>query len=130
MAHLGKNGAASPRSGIVVRLFHLASAGWRKGLTAAAAILAIAVGYHVVFGQNGLTAYEQKRHDAETLDSQVKSLQHENELLKGHVDRLQNDPGAIEHQAREELHYTRPGEVIYTLPPSNSSTPAKAPTGK
>jgi cell division protein FtsB len=32
------------------------------------------------------------------------------------VERLQNDPGAIEHQAREELHYTRPGEVIVTLP--------------
>jgi cell division protein FtsB len=32
------------------------------------------------------------------------------------VDRLQSDPNAIEHQAREELHYTRPGEVIYTLP--------------
>jgi cell division protein FtsB len=34
---------------------------------------------------------------------------------------LQEDPDAIEHQAREELHYTRPGEVIVTLPPEKSS---------
>lgn len=95
----------------------------------AAAALAIALGYHVVFGQNGLTAYEQKRHDTRQLDEQLKSLQHENELLKGHVDRLQNDPNAIEHQAREELHYTRPGEVIYTLPAS-SPAPAKDTTAK
>jgi cell division protein FtsB len=42
--------------------------------------------------------------------------------LKGHVDRLQSDPNAIEHQAREELHYTRPGEVIYTLPASTGTS--------
>lgn len=83
-------------------------------------MLAVALGYHVIFGQNGLTAYQQKRQDSQALAVQLKSLQHENELLKGHVERLQNDPNAIERQAREELHYTRPGEVIYTLP----ATPA------
>ena len=80
------------------------------------AVLAVGVGFHVVFGQNGLTAYEQKREAARVLAEQAKSLTEENERLKGQVDRLQNDPGAIEHQAREELHYTRPGEVIVTLP--------------
>jgi cell division protein FtsB len=89
---------------------------WRKVATVAAAVLAVGLGYHVMFGQNGLTAYEQKRVEARTLEQQLKSLARENEQLKGHVDRLQSDPNAIEHQAREELHYTRPGEVIYTLP--------------
>jgi cell division protein FtsB len=103
--------------------------GWRKTVTIAAAGLAIALGYHVIFGQNGLTAYEQKRHDARVLDSQLKSLERENELLKGHVERLQNDPNAIEHQAREELHYIRPGEVIYTMPAAAPST-AKIPAEK
>ncbi len=88
---------------------------WRKVATVAAAALAAALGYHVMFGQNGLTAYQQKRQDARALSEQVKALQLENDRLKGHVDRLQNDPSAIEHQAREELHYTRPGEVIYTM---------------
>ena len=89
----------------------------RRFATVAAAALALSVGYHVVFGQNGLTAYEKKKQDAKALAQQLEMLQQENDLLKGHVDRLQNDPGAIEHQAREELHYTRPGEVIVTLPP-------------
>ena len=80
------------------------------------AVLAAGLAYHVVFGANGLTVYQQKRQETETLTEQLQQLQHEGELLKGHVDRLQNDPDAIEHQAREELHYTRPGEVIYTLP--------------
>lgn len=99
-----------------MRLVHYARVGWRKPLTVTAALLVLALGYHVIFGQNGLTAYEQKRHDARVLGTQLKALQRENELLKGHVERLQSDPSAIEHQAREELHYTRPGEVIYTLP--------------
>jgi len=88
----------------------------RKLATAAAAVLALGLGYHVVFGRNGLIVYEQKRMDARKLDGELRALALENERLKGHVDRLQSDPDAIEHQAREELHYTRPGEVIYTLP--------------
>ncbi|HWZ51061.1 MAG TPA: septum formation initiator family protein [Granulicella sp.] len=92
----------------------------RRIATGAAAALVLGFGYHVVFGQNGLMAYDQKRQDTKTLDAELKNLQRENEALKMHVDRLQNDPSAIEHQAREELHYTRPGEVIYTLPASEA----------
>ena len=88
----------------------------RKAATVAAAALALGVAYHVVFGANGLTVYEQKRQEAHQLNQQMQDLQHENDLLTEHVGRLQSDPNAIEHQAREELHYTRPNEVIYTLP--------------
>jgi len=88
----------------------------RRFATVAAAALALGVGYHVVFGQNGLTAFEKKKQDARALALQLDDLKRENDALMGHVERLQNDPGAIEHQAREELHYTRPGEVIVTLP--------------
>jgi cell division protein FtsB len=88
----------------------------RKVATVAAAVLAVSVGYHVVFGANGLTVYMQKRQETRLLKQQMIELQSENDLLTGHVTQLQNDPNAIEHQAREELHYTRPGEIIYTLP--------------
>lgn len=100
----------------MVQAYQRGHLGWRKAATVAAATLAVVLGYHVVFGQNGLTAYKQKRQNAQSLNVQLQSLKRENGQLKGHVDRLQTDPNAIEHQAREELHYTRPGEVIYTLP--------------
>ena len=111
------------RSSAIARLFGHAHAGWRRIATGAAAVLAIAMGYHVIFGQNGLTVYQQKRNDAQSLDVQLHSLQRENDLLKGHVGRLQSDPNAIEHQAREELHYTRPGEVIVYMPAPTGSSP-------
>jgi cell division protein FtsB len=122
MTRSSKARTVTKQSGAVVRLYERGRVGWRKVATGAAALLALAMGYHVIFGQNGLTAYQQKRQDAQTLDRQLHSLQRENDQLKGHVDRLQNDPNAIEHQAREELHYTRPGEVIYTLPASAGSS--------
>ena len=120
------------RSGGFAHLYERGQSGWRQVATGAATLLAIGLGYHVIFGQNGLTAYQQKRQDAQSLDRQLHSLQRENELLKGHVERLENDPNAIEHQAREELHYTRPGEVIYTLPagPSSEGVGAKGGDGK
>jgi cell division protein FtsB len=89
----------------------------RRIATVAAAGLAIGVGYHVVFGKNGLTVYEQKRQETHLLERQLHELTHDNEEMRGHVERLQSDPDAIEREAREQLHYTRPGEVIVTLPP-------------
>ncbi|HWW97340.1 MAG TPA: septum formation initiator family protein [Edaphobacter sp.] len=116
--------AATKQSGGIVRLYERSQVGWRKVATAVAALLALSMGYHVIFGQNGLTVYQQKRQDTQSLEHQLHSLQRENDLLKGHVERLKSDPNAIEHQAREELHYTRPGEVIYTLPASAGSSSA------
>jgi cell division protein FtsB len=129
MTRFSKIRVEGKRSGAIVRLLEQSQVGWRKVATGAAALLALGLGYHVVFGQNGLTVYQQKKQDAQSLEHQLHSLQKENDQLKGHVERLQNDPNAIEHQARETLHYTRPGEVIYTLPansgPSSQTVSAK-----
>lgn len=105
--------------GHVARAYEAVYNGRTKLATGAAGLLALMVGYHVVFGQNGLTAYQAKRKDARDLQVQVQELKKDNDRLKAHVDRLTNDPDAIEHEAREELHYTRPGEVIYTMPPDH-----------
>jgi cell division protein FtsB len=117
MTRSGTTGVGGKRPNAVVRLYVWVHGGWRKVATGAAAVLALAMAYHVIFGQNGLTVYQKKRQETQMLTKRLNSLQHENDLMKAHVERLENDPNAIEHQAREELHYTRPGEVIYTLPP-------------
>jgi cell division protein FtsB len=116
MSSVPKDASSPQRFAAVRSVWSAAFAGRRKAATLAAAALALAVAYHVVFGANGLTVYEQKRQETHALRAQMQDLQRENTELKGHVDRLENDPSAIEHQAREELHYARPGEVIYTMP--------------
>jgi cell division protein FtsB len=102
----------------------------RRAATIATGALTLVMAYGVVFGHNGLTAFAHKREEARSLQQQAAQLQKENERLHDHVDRLENDPSAIEHEAREELHYTRSGEVIYTIPPaekSNAPQPAHTP---
>jgi cell division protein FtsB len=103
--------------GVLERLQQRARMRRRSLATVAAAALAGLMGYHVVFGHNGLVAYEHKRADKRDLTYEVNTLQQENQRLSDHVSRLQNDPDEIVHEAREQLHYTRPGEVIYSLPP-------------
>lgn len=107
----------------------------RRVATAFAVVLAVFFAYHVMFGRNGINNYEQKRAQDKELHQQIDSLQQENSRLKDHVGRLKNDPDAIEYEAREKLHYARPGEVIYTLnnqpQPANDKAPAApaAPSG-
>jgi cell division protein FtsB len=102
----------------------------RRIATAAAVVLAIFLGYHVMVGQNGVTAYEQKRVEDKELQKQIQQLQDENARMKDHVDHLQSDPDAIEHEARARLHYTRPGEVIYTLNDKLGDKPQPPPIAK
>jgi len=103
----------------------------RRVATAAAVALAIFLGYHVIVGRNGVTAFDQKRVEDKELQKQIQELQDENARMKDHVEHLQNDPDAIEHEARARLHYTRPGEVIYTLNDKpGEKTPAQPPSAK
>jgi cell division protein FtsB len=87
----------------------------RRVATAAAIVIAVLLGYHVTFGANGLTAYQQKRNQHQTLQKEILQLQQQNNRLQDHVQHLQSDPDAIEHEARVILRYAKPGEVIYAL---------------
>lgn len=88
----------------------------RKGATLALCLAACWVAYHVVFGANGMMIYSHKRAEYRTLGKDIQELKQENERLSHHVDALKNDPKTIEKEAREQLRYARPGEVIYTVP--------------
>jgi cell division protein FtsB len=97
----------------------------RKLATAAVGLLACLLGYHVVFGANGLVVYEQKRQEYRQLQEQNQSIQQQNQKLERQIKALKTDPQAIEKEARERLHYVRPGEVVYTLPAKPPDSPAR-----
>lgn len=99
----------------------------RRVATVFAVVLAGLCGWHAVFGANGITAYAAKRTEDKALRLRIEALQTENAGLKHHVDHLQSDPDTIEMEARQRLHYTRAGEVIYTLNNTPKSTPNRAP---
>jgi cell division protein FtsB len=99
---------------------------WRRLGTAAAILLTMGLLLHAMFGANGMAVYRQKRVELQSLRSEVERLQVENNRHADEIRALKSDPAAIEKEAREQLHYTKRGEVIYVGPESA----AKPPTGR
>jgi cell division protein FtsB len=90
--------------------------GWRPAGTMVAVALTLAFAWSVFNGRHGLSFWYQKRTEDKRLKLEIQELEQRNTHLRDHIQRLKSDPAAIEHEARERLHYAKPGEVIYTLP--------------
>jgi cell division protein FtsB len=88
----------------------------RKLATAGVLAIAALVAYHAVFGANGMIVYNNKRAELKSVNVEVDKLEKENQKLSDQIKALKSDPKAIEKEAREQLRYARPGEVIYLLP--------------
>jgi len=118
--------AAKPAVSLRTRAMDWAHNGWRPAGTLVAVALALIFGWGVVNGKHGLSSWEQQRAQDKQLRRQIQDLEQDNARLRDHIDHLKSDPNAIEHEAREQLHYARPGEVIYTLPapPQTQAQPA------
>jgi cell division protein FtsB len=97
----------------------------RRIATFAVAALAVLLFVHVMFGANGMVVYRQKRAEYERLRQEIGQQQKENDAYKQQIRALQTDEKAIEKEAREQLHYARPGEIVYVPSvPVKSAPPA------
>ncbi len=98
----------------------------RRIATIAVAALAGLLFVHVMFGANGMIVYKQKRMEYESLQKRIAQEQHENELYAQKIQGMKTDEKAIEKEAREQLHYARPGEYVYVPPaPASQMPPAR-----
>src|SRR5579863_7817038 len=85
----------------------------RRLATAAVAVLTVWLFAHIMFGDNGMVIYRQKKAEYQDLQKEIDAFQKENDRYTEQIKSLQApDPKAIEKEAREQLHYTRPGEVV------------------
>jgi cell division protein FtsB len=99
---------------------------WRRLGTAAAIVLIVGLMLHAMYGANGMVVYRQKRAEMQSLQSEVERLQKENNQQADEIRSLKSDPAAIEKEAREQLRYARPGEIILVAP----EPPRKAAAGR
>ncbi len=99
---------------------------WRPAGTVTAIVLALLVTWHVIYGNHGVSVWQQKRAEDRALQREIKDLQQENAQMRQRIDHLNSDSDAIEREAREKLHYAKPGEVIVNL----SDQPQQTPPGK
>ncbi|HKO14143.1 MAG TPA: septum formation initiator family protein [Acidobacteriaceae bacterium] len=97
----------------------------RRIATGGVVLGALFFGYHAFFGVNGVNSYQQKRTEGRAIEKRIADLQQQNAKLQQKVNELKSDPDAIEHEARERLHYARPGEVIWSEDQGASQSPKK-----
>jgi cell division protein FtsB len=112
------------------RIVEWAQRAWSPAGTVVAVGLALLLTWHVINGKHGLSVWQQKRAEDRQLQMEIRDLEQENARLRDHVERLKSDPEAIEREAREKLHYAKPGEVIYTLPAEPQTQAQPVGTGK
>lgn len=96
----------------------------RRLATATVCVVTVWLFLHVMFGANGMVVYRQKRVEYQNLQNEIDALQSENDRYTGQIKSLKSDPQTIEREAREQLHYARPGEVVYVSPSPQSQLPA------
>jgi cell division protein FtsB len=90
---------------------------WRRKLaTGGVGLLALMLAYHVICGQNGWIAYHEKKVEYQRLQAEVDQIQAENQSVSHNIKALKTDPKAIEKEAREQLRYVRPDEVVVDIP--------------
>ncbi len=102
----------------------------RQLATAGVGVLVLWLGFHVIFGANGMVVYQGKRSEYKKLQRDLDQLEQENQQLTKQVEDLKSNPKAIEREAREQLHYTKKGEIVYLLPNQKAQTDAPAKTNK
>jgi cell division protein FtsB len=107
------------------------AAEWRRLGTAAVLLLTVGLLLHALFGANGMVVYRQKRAEMQSIQKDAERLQIENDQYVERIRGLKTDHRAIEKEAREQLHYTRPGEFVYIAPePPQKPPTARAKNGK
>ncbi|HUM05228.1 MAG TPA: septum formation initiator family protein [Terriglobales bacterium] len=102
------------------------AAEWRRLGTLAALAVTVGLVLHAMFGANGIVVYQQKRAEHSDLEKEVLRLQKENDQYVDRIKALKTDHRAIEKEAREQLHYARPGEFVYVAP----DPPQRPPTDR
>jgi len=77
------------------------------------AALTVPIGYKVIFGANGMKVWQGKKAEATRLQQDIEGMRDDQEKLQRRVDGLRRgDPPLIEKEAREQLGYVKPGEVV------------------
>lgn len=77
-----------------------------------------------ICGSSGYLALLRKQKDYDHEVEQLHRLQQQNRQLHHNISELKSDPAAIERIAREQLHLTRPGEVVFTYSDKNAKSTA------
>jgi cell division protein FtsB len=79
----------------------------------------------VILGSGSAMRVIEMRKNVEGLQREIQALEAVNDQLSRTIDRLRDDPQAVEEIAREELGLVKPGERVLRFPRSPESERGK-----
>ena len=85
---------------------------------------------NALVGDRGLPDTLRIRREHRNLEAAIAALRATNQRLQLEVERLRNDPDAIEHLARRELGLVRPGERLFIVTDRRTPAPVEDPSGQ
>ncbi|MFQ5739733.1 MAG: septum formation initiator family protein [Acidobacteriota bacterium] len=77
--------------------------------------------YLMFFGEGGYVRLAAYQADLQLLKLENNRLREQNRALQEKIGRLKRDPAEVERVARDQYNFALPGDVIITLPESQSS---------
>jgi len=104
----------SPTPPVVASRAKLATQG-RRFLGYAIIFVTLALVVDVIAGEKGWLALLKARREYAALEQSLESTRTENADLREKARRLDEDPNAVEEQARRELGYIKPGELLFII---------------
>lgn len=80
---------------------------------------------NALVGDNGYLATLRARREYDALEASLARTRYENQELRGQIQRLRDDPTALEEVARGQLGLIKPGETVVIVkdPPGSGSDP-------
>jgi cell division protein FtsB len=89
---------------------------WRRRVISyAAATIAFVLVVNALVGENGYLADMRARRDRDELVATLRQLREENRQIQEQLQRLKDDPSALEEAARSELRLGKPGETMVVI---------------
>jgi cell division protein FtsB len=88
----------------------------RKILVLGVACLLLIMIFTAVFGKKGVMELRRSRRDLAARTQKIRDLEAERDRLAAEISRLENDPRAVEKEAREKLGLAAPGEKVVVDP--------------
>ncbi|OGQ20259.1 MAG: hypothetical protein A2138_24075 [Deltaproteobacteria bacterium RBG_16_71_12] len=79
-------------------------------------VAALAVGAYTALSPAGLSRWFSLRGEERQLDAELAAAARDHAALVDEVERLRDDPRAVEEAVREQLGYVRDDEVVLLIP--------------
>jgi len=86
---------------------------WKVVLLFSLGIANVVLCYRMIWGEQGLVAYQDLRVKYAQLELKVGQLDKDNRLLSHDIRLLQSDDLFVEKMIREKLYYVKENEILY-----------------